>query len=76
MEPAAKTVERLAQRLVPPPEPTPTGPHCLSWLDRYPTRRGTGVSPAETIERALARALVGYYSLAGRLAMSQCRSLC
>ncbi|KAJ1259753.1 hypothetical protein BS78_10G180400 [Paspalum vaginatum] len=88
---AAATVTRLAQRVVAPSAPTPRGELPLSWLDRYPTQRALieslhvfkgradasaeAEAPARAIERALATALVSYYPIAGRLAVSDAGEL-
>ncbi|XP_010915210.2 myricetin 3-O-glucosyl 1,2-rhamnoside 6'-O-caffeoyltransferase AT2 [Elaeis guineensis] len=71
------SVTKLAQALVPPYEPTPTGNLTLSSMDRYPRGCrylydsihvfGHGEEPAKVIREALSRALVPYYPIAGRL---------
>ncbi|KAJ6810648.1 uncharacterized protein M6B38_103965 [Iris pallida] len=72
-------VTKKPPALVAPCEPTPTGYHPLSLLDRLPAMRSyvhmihvfrSGREPARVIREALARALVPYYPVAGRFATS------
>lgn len=69
-------VTKLAEGLVVPREPTPTGNLPLSSIDQTPGLRdvmvdsihvfGHGVEPAKVIRDALSKALVPYYPIAGR----------
>ncbi|KAG1346250.1 acyl transferase 5 [Cocos nucifera] len=74
------SVTKLAPTLVAPyDEPTPSGNLPLSFMDRLPASRflvdsihvfRNGQQPAMVIRDALSKALVSYYPVAGRLAMS------
>ncbi|KAJ6802529.1 acyl transferase 4-like [Iris pallida] len=70
------TVTKNSQTLVVPSEPTPSGCLPLSFFDRLPMVRmfgemihvfGRGVEPAKVIREAVAKVLVPYYPVAGRL---------
>ncbi|XP_042458281.1 acyl transferase 9-like [Zingiber officinale] len=76
----AFTVTKTSEGYVRPAEPTPPGSLTLDWIGRYPTHRGLvdslhiykhGQNPAEVICEALARALVPYYPIAGRIVQSE-----
>ncbi|XP_008778036.3 myricetin 3-O-glucosyl 1,2-rhamnoside 6'-O-caffeoyltransferase AT2-like [Phoenix dactylifera] len=73
------SVTKLAPTLVAPSEPTPSGNLPLSFMDQLPASRflvdsihvfGHGQEPGMVIKAALSKALVPYYPVAGRLAMS------
>ncbi|URD86242.1 3'-N-debenzoyl-2'-deoxytaxol N-benzoyltransferase [Musa troglodytarum] len=73
------SVAKLAPELIVPSEATPTGNLPLSFMDRLPTMRfmvesihvySHGEEPAELIRGALSKALVPYFPMAGRFAMS------
>ncbi|KAL2510439.1 HXXXD-type acyl-transferase family protein [Abeliophyllum distichum] len=73
------SVARLSRSLVSPSEPTPSGVLDLSVIDRLPVLRCNartlhifrhGPKAAEVLRKALSKALVPYYPLAGRLNVS------
>ncbi|RZR72132.1 hypothetical protein BHM03_00010520 [Ensete ventricosum] len=73
------SVAKVAPELIVPSKATPTGNLPLSFMDRLPTMRfmvdsihvySHGEEPAELIRGALSKALVPYYPMAGRFAMS------
>ncbi|KAJ3691934.1 hypothetical protein LUZ60_012284 [Juncus effusus] len=72
------TVTKISEGPIKPAEPTPSPTLPLAWVDRYPTHRGlvesmhlfrsgSDSNPAKVIREALAKALVFFYPLAGRI---------